>query len=299
MKQFFSSKKFSRVQILSLMKNELRSFIAITFGSLLISATIASLVEPYQFANTGVTGIGLICSYIWNISPVWIISFTNILLLLWGWRALSPRFAFWTLYNTFLTTLALPFFESFQYPVLQNTLVAAVVGGVFSGLGMGLLFYEGGSSGGMDVVAAVVKKRWGSEVGTASFFVNLTILLISLCAVDIERVVMGGITLYIESMTIDFLPRFFDRRSKVLIISRKKNEILDFIVRELERTATLVQGIGGYTGSELTIMMVLLTRHQFMTLKNFIRSVDPSAFLIVTEASEVVGEGFKSWDHDF
>ena len=147
--------------------------------------------------------------------------------------------------------------------------------------------------------SAVVKKRWGAEVGTASFFVNLTILLLSLCAVDIERVVMGGITLYIESMTIDFLPRFFDRRSKVLIISRKKDEILGFIVKELERTATLVQGIGGYTGSDLTIMMVLLTRHQFMTLKNFIRGVDPSAFLIVTEATEVVGEGFKSWDHNF
>lgn len=111
-------------------RRELATFLNVTVGTLLICLCIAALIEPYQFASTGVTGVGLITNYLWGISPVWVLTGGNALLLAWGWKALSPRFALWTLYNTLLTTLALPLFEMFRYPLISNTILAALFGGV-------------------------------------------------------------------------------------------------------------------------------------------------------------------------
>ena len=116
-------------------RRELGTFLNVTFGTLLICLCIAALIEPYQFASTGVTGVGLITNYLWGISPVWVLTGGNALLLAWGWKALSPRFALWTLYNTLLTSLALPLFEMFRYPLISNTILAALFGGVVGGLG--------------------------------------------------------------------------------------------------------------------------------------------------------------------
>lgn len=277
-------------------RRELGTFLNVTVGTLLICLCIAALIEPYQFASTGVTGVGLITNYLWGISPVWVLTGGNALLLAWGWKALSPRFALWTLYNTLLTSLALPLFEMFRYPLISNTILAALFGGVVGGLGMGILFREGASSGGMDVAAAVAKKRWGVDVGSASFFVNVGILVLSFVAVDFERILMGAFSLYVESVVIDWVIKSFDRRTQVMVISGKTDEITRFIMDSLERTATLVAAKGAYRRAPMEMVMVILTRRQAVELKRFVRSIDPAAFLILSDVSEVVGEGFKKWE---
>ncbi len=283
---------------LSLVKREAGSFVRVTLGTLLICFTIAALLEPYRFANTGVTGLALISNYLWGISPAWVLTAGNALLLLWGWKALSPRFALWTVYNTVLTSAALPLFEMYRYPMIQNPILATLLGGVFGGLGMGILFREGASSGGMDVVAVAAKKRWGLDVGTASFFTNLLILASSLAAVDLERVLLGGLCLYVESVTIDYVLKSFDRRTQMTIVSAKPDEITRFILETLERSATLISAKGAYRRAPMDVVMVILTRRQSIELKRFVREIDPAAFVIMSDVSEVVGEGFKRWDAD-
>lgn len=281
-----------------IVRREFLPFLNITAGTLLLCMSIAALVEPYRFASAGVTGLALIPSYLWGVPPVWILTAGNVLLLIWGWKALSPRFALWTVYNTVLTSLALPLLETVRYPLMRDPILAALFGGVIGGLGMGIMFREGGSSGGMDVVAAVAKKRWGADVGAASFYVNVAVLLLSFAAVDLERVLLGGLNLYVESVTIDWVIRSFDRRTQLTIISEKAGEIVDFIMKVLDRTATLISARGAYRKTPMDMVMVILTRRQSVELKRFVRAVDPRAFVIMADVSEVVGEGFKKWEAD-
>ncbi len=295
MKKFFG---VDRANLKELIKREAGSFVGVTVGTLLVCFAIAALVEPYRFANTGLTGIALITNYLWGISPVWVLTAGNLLLLLCGWKALSPRFAAWTLYNSILTSVALPLFEMYPYPLIQNPILATLLGGAVAGLGMGILFREGASSGGMDVAAAAAKKILGMDIGTASFFVNVMILASSLVAVDLERVLLGALCLYVESVTLDSVLKSFDRRTQMTIISSRPDEISRFVMNSLDRTATLVSAKGAYSRAPIEMMVVILTRRQSMELRRFIYQVDPEAFVIMSGVTEVLGEGFKSPDAD-
>lgn len=278
-----------------LMTEELDTLISTTIGTLLTCFAIIALMMPYKFASGGVTGVALITNYLWGLSPVWVITVGNALLLLWGWHYLSMRFALWTLYVTILTSLVLPIFEMFRYPVIQEPLLAAILGGIIGGIGYGMLFRVDASSGGMDVVSVAARKRWGADIGTMSLYINLVILLASFVAVSLEEILFGALMLYVETLTIDNVVHSFHRRTQALIISGRAPEIKNYIMTDLERTATLIPAKGAYRDTPLEMLLVILPRRQVASLKRYIASLDPTAFVIFSEVSEVVGEGFKSW----
>ena len=217
------------------LRREWHTLLAATIGTLLTCFAVVALTVPYQFAGGGVLGLALISNYAWGISPAWVLSVGNAVLLLWGWKALSLRFALWTLYVTVLTSVAIPVFELFQYPVIGNTILAALLAGAVGGVGFGMLFRVGASSGGTDVIVMVARKRWGVDIGSMSFYINVVILFASFVVVDIEKILMGGLLLYVETVTIDRVLKSFDRRSQVLIISKRTQDIADFILNELDR----------------------------------------------------------------
>ena len=142
----------------------------------------------------------------------------------------------------------------------------------------------------------VARKRWGVDVGAMSFYINTVILFASFVVVDIERILMGGLLLYVETVTIDNVIKSFNRRSQVMIISKSAKEIGAFILRELDRSATLIPARGAYSDRPVDMLLVVLTRRQTVELKRFIASVDPAAFLIFSDVTEVVGLGFKNWE---
>jgi uncharacterized membrane-anchored protein YitT (DUF2179 family) len=278
-----------------LVRAEWGTFWYATLGAVLMSFSIVALVVPYRFAGAGLSGIALLTRYVFDISPAWVIAGGNVLLLAWGWRVLSPRFVLWTLYVSLLASGAVAFFEFFSYPLLANTFLAALLAGVCSGIGMGLVFRVGGSTGGTDVLVAAARKRWGVDVGMFSFYINTAILFLSWFAVDLEQLLMGGVLLYVESVTIDSVMKSFDRRKQVTVITSKMDEVKRYIIEEMEKGATIVRGEGAYTGTERPMIMVVLNRRQAMELKLFTVSLDPNAFIIMADVAEVVGEGFKHW----
>ncbi len=288
--------KLSKV-IARLAKEEWRTFCVATLGTVLMSFALVALVIPYRFAGAGLSGLALLTKYIFDISPAWVIAGGNVLLLLWGWRALSPRFVLWTLYVSLLFSATVAFFELFTYPVIANTFLAALLSGVLGGLGMGMILRFGGSTGGTDVLVAAARKRWGVDMGMFSFYINIAILLMSWFVVDLEQLLLGGVLLYAESITLDGVIKSFDRRKQLTVVTCRVEEVRRFIVHTLERSATLVSAEGAYSGDEKTMIMVVLNRRQAMELKRFIVSVDRNAFLIMADVSEVVGEGFKNWKH--
>ena len=284
-------------RVVDFFRVEWSTFCLATLGTLLMSFAIVALTVPYRFAGAGLAGIALLTKYIWDISPAWVIAIGNIILLGWGWRVLSPRFVLWTLYVSMLTSGAVAFFELFDYPLLNDMLLAAILSGILGGLGIGLVFKAGSSTGGTDVIVMAARKRWGVDVGMYSFYINITILLFSWFVVDMERLLLGGILLYVESLTIDNVLKSFDRRKQVTVITCCPQEVKRFIVEDMNKSATLLKGQGAYTGDEKTMIMVVLNRRQAMELKRFVVSVDPRAFIVLADVAEVVGEGFKHWKH--
>ncbi len=276
-------------------RREWGTLLYMTIGTIIMSFAIIALTVPYKFASTGLTGIALISHYAWGISPAWILAFGNIILLLWGWRVLSPRFVFLTLYVSSLMTISIMFFELFTYPVLHNIFLAAILGGVLGGLGMGLVFRGGGSTGGTDVIVMAARKKYGIDVGMYSFYINIAILLTSWFVVDLEQLLMGGVLLYIESLTIDNVLKSFDRRKQLMIITNHTDDVKQFIINDLDRSATIIDAKGAYSGEYKNMLMVVLTRRQAMELKRYTVSIDPTAFIILSDVSEVVGCGFKHW----
>ena len=278
------------------LRREWHTLLAATIGTLLTCFAVVALTVPYQFAGGGVLGLALISNYAWGISPAWVLSVGNAVLLLWGWKALSLRFALWTLYVTVLTSVAIPVFELFQYPVIGNTILAALLAGAVGGVGFGMLFRVGASSGGTDVIVMVARKRWGVDIGSMSFYINVVILFASFVVVDIEKILMGGLLLYVETVTIDMVLKSFDRRSQVLIISKRTQDIADFILNELDRSATIIPAKGAYSDRPHDMLLVVLTRRQTVDLRQYIAEIDPEAFLIFSDVTEVVGLGFKNWE---
>ena len=277
------------------LQREWLTIIYTTIGTIIISFALVALIMPYRFASAGLTGIALISHYALNISPAWIIAIGNTVLLLWGWKVLSPRFVIWTFYVSILMTVSVMFFELFTYPLIQNVFLAAILGGVLGGLGMGLIFLGGGSSGGTDIIVMAARKKYGIDVGMYSFYINMGILLASWFVVDLEQLLMGGVLLYIESLTIDNVLKSFDRRKQLMIITQKPGEVKRFIIEELDRSATIIDARGAYSGEPKNMKMVVLTRRQAMELKRHVVSIDPMTFIILSDVAEVVGDGFKHW----
>lgn len=287
--------RLKKIDLRALVRHEGSTFVSVTLGTIITCFAVVALTVPYKFAGCGVTGIALITTYVWGISPVWVITASNVLLLLWGWRALSLRFALWTAYVSALTSLIMPLFERFHYPMMHNTVLAAIFCGMVGGLGYGMMFRVGASSGGTDVVVMVARKRWNTEVGQFSFYVNMIILIMNVFVLDFEQLMLGVLVLYVETLMIDNVVRSFNRRIQVTVVSGQSAIIKDYVLKDLERSATVIPARGAFTGTACEMLIIVLNRRQVALLRQFIAGIDPRAFVVFSDVSEVVGEGFHRW----
>ena len=172
--------------------------------------------------------------------------------------------------------------------------MATVITGLLKGFGNGLMFNAGGSSGGTDIIAAALRRRYGLEVGRFTIFINLFILALSVGVVGLEAVVYGAVGLYVNGITTDNVTHSFDKRKQAIIITNKPDEVSHFI-NEHGRGVTRLEGIGGYTGQKRPVLITLLDPRQVVILKRFLKEHDERAFVSICDAAEVLGEGFKSW----
>lgn len=283
------------LRALSATRKELPTFALMTFGTSIVAFGIMSLTIPYRLPDSGVSGIAVLSNYAFGISPAWVVGVANIILLTWGMKELSVRFVGWTVYAVVLLTALLKLFEGIPYPHLDELLLVAILAGVVKGLGGGLVLRSGSSLGGTDILVVALRKRYGMEVGRFTFYINLVILGVSVFIVGLEGAIYGLVSIFVNGLVLDNVLRSFDRRRQVFVISNRPKEIADFIIRELHRGVTILHGEGGFTHEERSALLCVLTPRQTMDLKRFLSVNDPKAFMIVSDASEVLGRGFKSW----
>ena len=226
--------------------SEWSTFVISTIGSLLYPIGVIGFTLPYRFPDAGVMGIAVILKYTIGLAPSLSSLVANVLLLAWGGRELSKRFVAWTIYNVLLISFLLEALNFVQFPVVNDMFLVAIAGGIIKGVGGGLIFRTGVSGGGMDIVIAVLRKRYGIEVGRYSFYINMVILGVSMGIVGLEKMLYGFVASYVSGQTMDSVLSSFDKRRLVLIMAKDTKPVVKYISDELHRGSTVLYGEGGF-----------------------------------------------------
>jgi uncharacterized membrane-anchored protein YitT (DUF2179 family) len=278
-----------------LARAEWKTLIAVSAGAVIYTIGVMSFTLPFRFPDSGVTGISVLLNYQLGISLPLMVSVANIVLLAWAWRELSIRVVVWTIYGVLLVALLMHFMDGAPFPNTDQRLLIALMGGAIKGYGSGVVFRSGGSLGGLDIIVLYLQKKYGVEIGKYSFYFNLFILGVSVFVVGAENAMFGLMGVYASSLAIDNAISSFEKRRLIFVITKDTHAVIDYITSTLRRGATVVSAHGGYSGDDRPMVMCVLTKRQSVDLKRHLAQTQPRAFMVLADASEVLGRGFKSW----
>lgn len=178
-------------------------------------------------------------------------------------------------------------------PVTHEALLAAIFGGVVIGIGIGLVFLGNGSTGGTALAAKIINKYTGLTLGTCLAMMDGLIVLAAMTVFGIEEGLYAVIGVFISSKTIDVVQAGFSHSKMAMIITSHEDEVRQAVFDQIDRGVTKISAVGGYTDHDRPILMCVVGQSQFTKLKQVVKAIDASAFVIVMDAKEVLGEGFK------
>jgi len=271
----------------------IREYGYLTLGAIVVALSFNMFLNPNQIASGGVSGLSTIFEHQFGIEAAitqWVL---NILLLIVGFIFLGGSFGIKTLVGSVILPLFVYLTRNIT-PITEQLLLASVYGGVGIGLGLGLVFRGKASTGGTDLLAQIFHKYTGISLGVAVLFMDGLVVITSGIAFGPERALYAFISLFITSKTIDIVQLGLGYAKIAFIISEQQEQIGQAILNDLDRGATLLKGAGLYTGHDREVLMVVFQQNEAIKLKEIVKSQDPTAFVIVTNANEVLGEGFKS-----
>lgn len=271
----------------------LKEYLIITIGCLFYAMSINYFFISNHLAEGGVTGICLILYYLFKL-PVSIMYFViNIPLLIVGWKLVGKDFLFKTIYGTTCLSLLIGLTEGLKGPS-NDTLLGSIYGGLFTGVGLGLIFMVNGSTGGTDVVARILNRYFDIPLGRTMLTMDILILCIATMFFGKEVVMYTLVAMMIVSKAIDFFQDGYTKSKGITIISSKSEEIKERIMEETGRGTTIIKGEGGYTKNQIDLLYCIVSKFELNKVKEIVKEVDTFAFLTVSDVSEVWGEGFKS-----
>ncbi len=271
----------------------LKEYLIITIGCLFYAVSINYFFISNHLAEGGVAGICLILYYLFKF-PVGITYFIiNIPLLVMGWKLVGRDFLIKTLYGTTCLSLFIDLTKNMKGPS-NDIMLGSIYGGVFIGIGLGLIFMVNGSTGGTDVIARILNRYFDIPLGKTMLGMDIIILSVAAIFFGKEVVMYTLISMLIVSKAIDFFQDGYTKSKGVIIMSTKSDEIKDRIMEETGRGTTIIKGEGGYTRNEMNLLYCVVNKFELNKVKSIVKEVDTFAFLTVSDVSEVWGEGFKS-----
>ena len=269
---------------------------ALVTGSLLYAASVNIFTAPNHIAPGGLTGIATLLHYLFGLPIGTTALLLNLPLFFAGFKILGRRFLGKTVVATLLASLFIdltaPLFPSYT----GDSLLAALYGGVISGAGLSLIFLRGGTTGGTDVAARIVRHyRPHISMGRAILVVDLIIIAASgLVYHNINSALYALIAIYASTVLIDKV-LYGARMGKILyIVSEKNRELASIITSRFQRGVTLLHAQGGYSGQEKRVLFCVVRGPEVSRLRKAVCEIDPQAFLVISEAGEILGEGFAS-----
>lgn len=273
-------------------KKQIINSITVVVGTFILAIAVETFIIPYRILSGGVAGIAVALHPILHISATLIANSVLIILLIIGSFILGKEF----LKNTVLSCIAYPIFTSIlsgRVNVVVDPILASLYGGLIAGAGVGIVLKTGASTGGMDIPPLIINKLTGIKLSTLVLITDFLTVLLGLFVYDLSAVLLGLVSVFASSAAISKVLTINGTVSKaVQIISAKYEDILKEIDAQLERGATLLQGYGSYTGEEKRIILCVVSDRQYGTLIEIVKEIDPSAFIITTDATDMHGEGF-------
>ncbi len=268
-----------------------KRLIAIAIGAAIMGFSINAFNIANNLTEGGVAGISILLKMTFDLDPGLSVLLINIPLLLWGLRELGLRAMIFTIYGTVCLSVSLWAFNHVRYP-MDDLLLAALYAGIFLGLGLGLIFRYGGTTGGADIVSRVIHKRTGTSTGTAMFYADIAVLAAAAYFLPLPQVMYTLVAVFVGSRVIDLVESGAYRAKALMVISERDEEITQCILTEMNRGVTMLRGIGGYTRKEKGVLYIVCGRRQVVRVKRLIQQADAHAFVTVMDVHEVMGEGF-------
>lgn len=274
--------------------------VRIIFGCALFGAGFNMFMVPHDMNAGGISGLSMILVHLLNFGTVGTATMLiNVpLFVIGGWK-IGKSFFTQSLLGMAASALAIDALCVLPVPQV-DPLLAALYGGALCGLGLGIVFACGASTGGSDIIVRLLKRRWRDvPIGTINTFFDLTVVtLTGLAFGDISRALYSGIAILVMGKVIDGVVYRFDYSKVALIVTKKHEEVTQMIGTELGRGATLLHGEGAYSREDTEVVLTAVKRQQMADLKRLVVEVDPNAFIIVQEAHQVLGDGFSRYSKD-
>lgn len=268
-------------------------YIQIVVGSVLVAVGTNLFFVPNKVVSGGVTGIAIILHYLVR-SPVGVVVFALNVPLLWlGWRyAGGMRFFVRTLVSVAVIAVTIDATAPFLSSPTSDRLLVICYGGLVDGLGMGLVFRGRGTTGGTDVLARLAHRALGVGVGQALLAMNVAIFAAAAFVFGAEAVMVALAVAFVSARVLDLVQTGFSAARAALVISGEAEQVREAILGRLGRGVTVLDGHGGYTGERRPVLYVVMAANEVGRLKRLVAEVDPEAFVAITPAQEVLGEGF-------
>ncbi|MNB76744.1 hypothetical protein D3C81_494940 [compost metagenome] len=266
--------------------------VLIVVGSLITALAFNLFMLPNRIASGGVSGLSVLAQAWFGAEPAFTQWALNIPLFFLGVFMLGRQYGLRSLLGSFVLPLFIYLTKDGPVPT-HNPLLASIYGGIGVGLGLGLVFRGRGSTGGLSILAQVIQKLTGFSFSLSVVLLDGTVITLAAFVLGMEQALYALIGLFVTGKVIDALEVGFSYTKVAYIISDHTDAITEAILHDLDRGLTKLDAKGGYTGDSRTVLMVAVGQNETTRLKAIVRSVDPGAFVIISDAHEVLGEGFK------
>ena len=277
-------------------KNFIKESIGMIVGCILISVALNMFFSPHTIAPGGLSGLSVVLSKVSGLSVSAIMLIMGIPLIFFSIKILGTKNAIKTLIGMLLLSLCISLTSSLsQVSVTDDVLLAAITGAILLGLGLGVVFSVDGSTGGTDLIALMINKAIPS-IPLSKCLVcidGLVVMSSGIVNKNLETALYSAISLYVIVKMIDFIISGFNYSKCFIIITNEEEKLKEAIVNDIKRGITILDGRGGYTDYSKSVLIVAVNKKQEVHMKKLIKNVDKNAFIIVSKAHEVFGEGFS------
>ncbi|WP_066633628.1 YitT family protein [Desulfolucanica intricata] len=269
-------------------------FIGVTVGVILTALGLDMFLVPNKIAAGGVSGLATILYYLFHMPVGLVMLLLNIPLFIMGFYRLGLGFVIRSLYGTVALSVAVDILAPVLPVPTGNLLLASLYGGILSGLGLGLVFRYKGTTGGTELLAAIIRTYTSMSTGQLLFLVDAAVVIAAgIVFNSAELALYALISIFVTAWLIDLVLEGFSYDRAFIIISEHSDKIAGVILKNLDRGVTALQGRGLYTGAQRDVLLSVVSRSEVSRLKEIVYEVDHRAFIIMTEVNEVLGEGFK------
>lgn len=276
-------------------KTQIIRLIWIILGTLILALSINMFIVPHKLLSGGVTGLSIILQYITGIQSGIFVLLLNIPLFIIGAKKIDKEFMITSLVGMILLSVFLLLTENLSHiKVVDDLLASCIYGGLFGGLGAGLVFRQRTSTGGSDIIAVILKRKYDISISYIGFVVNVGVVMIGAITVNYTIAMYTLINMFIFAKVFDILLQGFDRRKMIMIVTDEHLKIADEIMKTINRGVTYLDGEGAYTKNKKKIIYCIVAKRQMADMKRIVQQADDKAFMSIVDTSEIHGTGFKN-----